>query len=102
MINENLVLNNQYKTKGVFMFWTMIDKRERTPLYDQYEKVLDVFALQKMETHIPYRSRFNKEILLAGDPVSRSTVFPSDKTFLADSMVEELAKEIGSILKFGQ
>lgn len=98
-IHEQLVIPNDKNTKGVYLFWSMIDKRERTPLYGQYDRALDIFGLPRLETHIPDRSRFNKEILAAGGPISRSTVFPPDKSFIAETCLDELVREILEIVK---
>ena len=59
----------------------MIDGRERTGLYEQYGKVLESFALPVMQTRIPLRTRFNKELVAGGGPVYRSTLYPADKVF---------------------
>lgn len=100
-VRESIVEGGRFRTRGVHMFWTMIDRRERTPLYAQYEKALEVFALPKLETHVPYRSKFNKEILPAGGPVYRSTIFPPERTFAREAMLEELAREMLSVAGTG-
>lgn len=98
-VNEQLVQNPDYNLRGLYMFWTMIDRRERTPLYEQYEKALDIFHLQRLKTQIPYRSRFNKEILDVKGSIGRSTLFPAEKTFAQEAQIGELAEEILSIIK---
>lgn len=82
---------------GVHVFWTMIDRRERTSLYGQYEKVLEMFSLPLMSTHVPLRVNFNKEIQPEGGKIYRSTLFPADKSFAADSCLEGLCEEIVSL-----
>ena len=96
-INEYLVQNPATYTRSVHLFWTMVDRRERTPLYDQYEKALAIFGLSKLDTHVPYRSKFSKELSGIG-PVYRSTLFPPDRSFARDGCIESLAGEILSIL----
>ena len=98
-VNEQLVQNPDYNLRGLRMFWTMIDRRERTPLYEQYEKALDIFHLPRLKTQIPYRSRFNKEILDAKGSIGRSTLFPAEKTFAQEAQIGALAQEILSIFE---
>lgn len=98
-VNEQLVHSDACPLRGIHLFWTMIDRRERTPLYDQYEKALEAFGLPLMQTHVPYRSRFNKEILGPACGVSRSTLFAADRAFAVDASIDALAAEILSILE---
>lgn len=99
MVYHNLVLNNDAPIKGLHLFWTMIDRREKTVLYEQYEQVLDFFGLDRLATRIPYRSKFSKEILLEGGAIYRSTIFPPGRAFVRDCQLDALGKEILSIIK---
>lgn len=86
--------NEAIKLKSATLFWTMVDKRERTVFYDQYDKVIRDSLMQRFETHIPERKRFNKELSL--DPAStyRTTMFPPDSRFLRESGMNSLLDEI--------
>lgn len=94
LVAESFVPNPQCATAGVHLFWTMIDRRERTPLYDQYEEAFARFGLPVMRTHVPARSRFSRELQPGGGPVSRSTLFPADAAFAAECCIAELCEEI--------
>lgn len=65
--------------RELFLFWNLVDRRERTALYEQYEKVLDQLGLRHLRTHIPVRSNFNKDIQETGGPVYRCTLLPPDR-----------------------
>ncbi len=93
-----LVQNGAVRLAGVHLFWTMIDLRERTPLYEQYEKVIRQLGLPLMQTHIPYRSKFSKELLADSTGVGRSTLLAPERSFTADAQLDALALEILSIL----
>jgi len=82
----------------VHLFWTMIDRRERTPLYAQYEEVIRKLGLPLMQTHMPYRSKFSKELLADSTGVGRSTLLAPERTFAADAQIDALAAEMLSIL----
>ena len=85
--------------QSVYLFWTMIDRRERTPLYDQYEAVIRKLGLSLMTTHIPYRSKFNKELLADNTGVGRSTLLAPARTFACEAQLEILTEEILTLLK---
>lgn len=97
MIAESLVCNERLPMQGVHRFWSMVDRRERTALYDQYEQVLRTFRLPVMETHVPMRARFSKELRPEGGPVYRSTLYPADRVFATECCLEALCREICTI-----
>ena len=98
-LNNGFVRRDSFQLQGVRLFWTMIDRRERTPLYDRYEEVIHKLGLSLMKTHIPYRSKFNKELLADSAGIGRSTLLAPERTFARDGQVEALAMEILSVLK---
>ena len=66
VLNDRLIKTGRAHLRELFLFWNLVDRRERTPLYEQYEKVLDQLGLQHLRTHIPVRSNFNMDIQEAG------------------------------------
>ena len=40
MFRNNLMTTGRSKTKGLYLFWTMVDGREKNGLYDVYEDVI--------------------------------------------------------------
>ena len=98
-LTTNLARNPALTLQSVYLFWTMIDRRERTPLYDQYEAVIRKLGLSLMTTHIPYRSKFNKELLADNTGVGRSTLLAPARTFACEAQLEILAEEILTLLK---
>ena len=99
MFRDRLMTTGQAKTKGLHLFWTMVDRRERTPLYESYGKAFAAFRLPVLQTQVPYRSRFSKEILDTSGAVGRSTLFPADRAFAADAALDALAAEILSLME---
>lgn len=95
----SLVQNEAVHLKDIRLFWTMLDRRERTPLYEQYETLIGQLGLSLLQTHIPYRSKFNKELLPDGTGVGRSTLLAPERSFAQEAQIEALAGEILSILK---
>ena len=98
-VDEQLVHNDALRLTGLHLFWTMVDRRERTPLYESYGKAFAAFRLPVLQTQVPYRSRFSKEILDTSGAVGRSTLFPADRAFAADAALDALAAEILSLME---
>ena len=97
-LQRTLVQNPAVRLCGVHLFWTMIDRRERTPLYELYEAAIRQLGLPIMTTHVPYRSKFNKELLADGTGVGRSTLLAPERTFVAEARIDALASEMLSML----
>ncbi|MCD7969114.1 MAG: ParA family protein [Alistipes sp.] len=97
-INEHVLNKTGVYLRGLYMFWNMIDKRERTHLYDQYEKVVDALGLPRMEVHIPQRIKFSKEVFTGDEPAYRTTILPPEKKFLRDACIDEFVEEMLKIM----
>lgn len=98
-VNELLVTNPQIRLKGLYLFWNKVDGREKTDLYEIYEKSINEFGLPLLKTFIPDTTRYKKELSGDGRAVFRSTLFPADKRLLRGSRLEELLIEIAHIIK---
>ncbi len=98
-INNLLVQNDEFNLKGLHLFWNQVDKRERTNLYEVYEKTISDLELNLMTTYIPDTKRYKKESFGEKASVFRSTLFPADKRLMRGSNLEDLITEIGFIIK---
>ena len=79
----------------------MVDRRERTLLYDIYQKGFARLGLPCLDSRIPMRSNFAKDLSTSGGPVYRSTLFAPDAAFTEECGFNGLMEEILSILKIG-
>ena len=70
--------------------------QDRTPLYDQYEAIIHKLGLSLMATHVPYRSKCNKELLPDGSGICRSTLLAPERTFAREAQIEVLAAEVSN------
>jgi len=98
-VNELLVSNSSLRLKALHLFWNQVDGREKTDLYEIYEKSIREFGLPLLCTFIPDTKRYNKELSGSRKPVFRSTLFPADKRLIKGSHLEELLIEIAYIIK---
>lgn len=98
-INNLLVQNEQFNIKGLSLFWNQVDKREKTDLYQLYEKTISELELSLMTTYIPDTKRYKKEMYGENPTIFRSTLFPADRRLMRGSNLEDLITEIGHIIK---
>lgn len=99
LINDKLITTGESAIEGLYLFWNMVDGREKTPLYSVYEKAIGELGLSVMKTMLPNSIRFRKEMSVEHGAIFRSTVFPADKNFLKGSGIDELVSEISQITK---
>lgn len=98
-VHKNLVGKEGIRLKSLSLFWNKVDGREKTDLYQLFEKAIGELELPLMKTFIPDTKRYNKE--LSGDKkaVFRSTLFPADKRLVKGSNLEELINELLKTIK---
>ncbi|EFC75885.1 hypothetical protein HMPREF0649_01036 [Segatella buccae D17] len=99
IIKEAITDNTDTANKGIYLFWNMVDGREKTPLYAMYEKVIAELGLPVLKTAVPNTTRYKKEVMDEGTTLFRSTIFPASRTLLRGSRLKELVEEILSIVK---
>jgi cellulose biosynthesis protein BcsQ len=99
ILNDTLVTTGKSNIKGIRLLWNMVDRREKTDLYDIYEKVIAGMGLEVLKTSLPDSKRFRKEGAEEGDrPLFRSTLLPPDRTLAKGSGIDALAEEILEIV----
>jgi cellulose biosynthesis protein BcsQ len=84
--------------KQLHLFWNLVDKREKTALYDIYSKGIQSLGLPLLKARVPDTKRYRKEILSAGQRPFRSTLFPPDRQMAKGSNITELIDEVTEIL----
>ena len=98
-INDRLIKTGVSALKGLHLFWNMVDRRERTTLYDVYQQGFSLLGLDCLKTRIPVRSNFTKDLSAMGGPVYRSTLFSPDAAFTKECGFDTFMDEIISVLK---
>lgn len=88
------------QVKEMYMLWNLVDAREKTDLYDQYEQIFEDCGLKTMRTKIPDTKKYRREgSKTLNRAVFRSTLVPPDKALLKGTRLPELADELLGILK---
>jgi len=99
MFYENLITTGVAKTKGLHLFWTMVDGREKSELYDLYRHIIEGMNIPVLKTRLPDSKRFRRDLSEERKTIFRSTIFPMDNALMKGSNIKELAEEICSIMK---
>lgn len=60
MFRDRLMTTGQAKTKGLHLFWTMVDGRERNDLYGIYEEVIAEMGFPVLSTRLPDSKKFRQ------------------------------------------
>ena len=100
LFNENLITTGIAKTKGLHLFWTKVDGREKNELYGMYESIMEEMNISIMKTRLPDSKRFRKEMLGDRKNIFRSTFFPAEKSQMKGSNIDLLSDEIVSLIKW--
>ena len=98
-INDNIITQGKGKIKGLHLIWNMVDGRERSELYEVYDKIIAELGLQVLKTVLPDSKKFRREFTAGHKALFRSTLFPADKVLLKNSNLIEFIDEVESILK---
>ncbi len=97
-LNETIVMNQSGRLKGIYLFWNLVDAREKTALYDSYENGICSLGIEVLKTAIPDTKRFRKEMSVERRMPFRSTLLPPDKKAIKGSGIVELIDEICDII----
>ncbi len=89
-----LVSSEKSQLKGLYLYWNMVDARERTNLYDIYGEMIRDLGLSLLHTFIPDTKRYKKEMQRGNKEVFRSTLFPCSPRLMRGSRFDELVDEI--------
>ena len=95
---DNLMTTGKAVTKEICLFWTMVDGREKTDIYNLYDEVIGELGISVLNTRIPDSKRFRRDFSEPEKAVFRSTIFLPDQHLLRGSRIKELADEILSII----
>ena len=97
VVEEELIARHNCNLKGIYLFWNMVDKRERTESYESWNRVIQKAELRLLESRIPDTKRYNKELGSLKNSIFRSTLFPPDTRQIKGSGLCELIDELCAV-----
>ncbi|MBS9767095.1 MAG: ParA family protein [Flavobacteriaceae bacterium] len=96
---SELFKKENYKNR-VYLFWNMVDGREKSNLYTIYEKVVANLGLRLMKNHLSDSKRFRKELSEVSNAlVFRSTLFPAHSRLIKASRLDEFVNEFLQLIQ---
>ncbi|EJL74364.1 ParA family protein [Chryseobacterium populi] len=75
------------------LFWNQVDGRERSPLYDIYNRLIDELGLSVMNSQVTGSLRFRKDSEAHAKTVFRSTLLPPDEKLMKACRLDEFMTE---------
>lgn len=99
VVKEHFVDNPESDNKGIYLFWNMVDGREKTNLYSAYEEIIGKLDIPILKTFVPNTTKYKKEGSDEGVNLFRSTIFPASRSMLRGSRLVELVDEILETVK---
>jgi cellulose biosynthesis protein BcsQ len=76
-----------------YLFWTEVDGREKTRIYDMVETVASKFEFPILKTRVPFMLRFKKESIDTSD-VFKNTLFPAKVNLAKEARIDVFINEI--------
>lgn len=98
LLKEVIMEKGETAIKTVNLFWNQVDKRESTPLYNIYNKLIEELGLNLMQSEIKSSSRFRKESEVNSKTVFRSTLMPPDERLMKACHLDLFIKEFLKII----
>ncbi|WP_313002813.1 ParA family protein [Chryseobacterium gleum] len=86
-----------HKEQSIWLFWNQTDGREKTGLYEIYEKAISALRLNIMDTRIMDSKRFRKESDDTQNSIFRSTLLPAELPLLKATRMNLFIDEFLSI-----
>ena len=99
VMTDNVITTGKSRIKGLHLLWNLVDGREKSELYDVYEKVIGELNLNLMKTFLPDSKRFRRELTSSHKEIFRSTMFPADRPQIRGSNLDTLVEEMLEIMK---
>lgn len=99
VLTNVLMKEKQTDIQSIQLFWNQVDGREKSPLYDDYGKVIHELGLTLMNTSITDSKRFRKENEMQAKTVFRSTLLPADLKLMASCKLDEFMEEFLRTIK---
>jgi hypothetical protein len=92
-LNDRLITTGASRLRGIFLFWNLVDRRERNRLYDIYATGISQLGLRLLHSRIPVRTALGRD-LVPGTWAGRSTLLPPDAALTRECGLADLMNEL--------
>lgn len=99
LMKDVIMKKGETSIETINLFWNQVDGRERSPLYDVYNKLIDELGLSLMQCQIMSSTRFRKESEVGAKTVFRSTLMPPDERLMKTCRLDQFMIEFLRIIQ---
>ena len=99
LMKDVIMKKGKTSIETINLFWNQVDGRERSPLYNVYNKLIDELGLSLMQCQIMNSTRFRKESEAGAKTVFRSTLMPPDERLMKASQLDLFIDEFLKIIQ---
>lgn len=99
LMKDVIMKKGETSIETINLFWNQVDGRERSPLYDVYNKLIDELGLSLMQCQIMNSTRFRKESEAGAKTVFRSTLMPPDERLMNACRLDQFMTEFLRIVQ---
>lgn len=89
LMQDVIMKKGDTSIKSINLFWNQVDGRERSPLYDLYDKLIEDLGLTLMSCRITSSMRFRKESEGDAKAIFRSTLLPPDEKLMKGCRLDQ-------------
>jgi cellulose biosynthesis protein BcsQ len=93
LMKDVIMKKGDTSIKTINLFWNQVDGRERSTLYEVYNKLIDELGLSLMDCQIMNSTRFRKESEADARTVFRSTLMPPDERLMSTCRLDQFMTE---------
>lgn len=99
LMKDVIMKKGETLIKTINLFWNQVDGRERSPLYEVYNKLISELGLSLMDCQIMNSTRFRKESESDARTIFRSTLMPPDERLMNSCRMDCFMNEFLKITK---
>ena len=99
LMKDVIMKKGKTSIETINLFWNQVDGRERSPLYNVYNKLIDELGLSLMQCQIMNSTRFRKESEAGAKTVFRSTLMPPDERLMKACRLDQFMMEFLRIVQ---
>lgn len=95
-----MITTGQSSIREMRLVWNKVNSRDKSRLCEIIDNYMEKLGLSSLDTVLVKSNKFEKDGTETGNgAIFRSTMLPPDKRLMKGSNLEELVKEIRSIIK---
>lgn len=99
-VHNRMITTGQSSIREMRLVWNKVNSRDKPRLCEIIDNYMEKLGLSSLDTVLVKSSKFEKDGMETGNgAIFRSTMLPPDKRLLKGSNLEELVKEIRSIIQ---